>query len=1103
MRRHSKVYITILLLAIIGLQPGQLILAVQEPTKAPGDNKAKSKETKPGDYSQEAFVIEKIKTAYHYESDGTGTRDLNVRVKIQSDAGVQAFGELPFPYSSANEKIHIDFVRVLKKDGSTINAPESSVKEMEAPVSKTAPVYSDLKIKVVTVPGLRPGDTLEFHAVSQIFSALAPNQFWIEHNLVNESIIVLDEQLEVNIPATSVVKMKSETRPATREESGRRIYTWKYANLVRLNKDEDDEKPVSARMKEIEEAQKTPEIQMSTFKSWDDVGKWYGDLQRDRIIPDEKIKAKVAELTKDRKTDLEKIEALYSFVAKNFRYVSLSFGEGHFQPHAAAEIFANQYGDCKDKHTLLASMLAVAGIQAYPVLINSYRKLDSEVPSPAQFNHVITAIPMGKELVWLDTTPEVAPFRLLSPGLRKKQALYIPENAEARLETTPADPPFPTSLIVEIDAKADEKGELTGHTHVKVRGDNEISMRSRFRVTPPSEWDGMTYVLHAELDLGYGAHITDIKPSDPNDTEKPFEIDYNFKTTHYGPFPLPVLRLPDPQTDNADKQDEQEAIEIGLPSEIIYRIKLVLPSGDTKKPKLPRPIALDRDYAEYRSSYTIEGNTIIGERVLHVRQRQIAVASNQDYQAFHKSVLEDEAQWLSLDNGKTAAKVDKDSIPVSMKTEDLIKAANTAVKDENFELAEALLKRAVNLEPQHKTAYGKLGKVLLRESKYDGAVEALREQTKLNPFDGSAFGDLAQALQAQEKYTEAEAAFRKQIQLSPLNSSAHGKLGRMLVDIKKYKEAVTELELVVSSDGDDEGQDQLSLARAYLNLGQKEKAAEAFEKAAESGDSEELYNDVAYYMAVGGFNLDKAQEYAESAVLDAESNLLSTSVKHLENANLGDVGQLASDWDTLGWVFYKKGDLDSAEKYIKSAWQLEQHSLIAVHLGEISEKRSQKDEAIHWYALANAATHPEPEAKENLARLVAKDRKDALIATAKNELVEMRTFKLGELLKSGKEKAEANFYIMFVPTPSLTAKVAAVKFIGGSEQLKPFESALKNIPWKISFPDDTSTKIVFNGKLICEAGSHGCSVEISSVRESKPSSLTVSLKKTPGKPDNY
>ncbi len=111
--------------------------------------------------------------------------------------------------------------------------------------------------------------------------------------------------------------------------------------------------------------------------------------------PPPEVRAKAAELTKGLDNDLDKVQALYDYVAKNFRYVSLSLGVGRYQPHAAGDVLHNQYGDCKDKHTLLASLLEAEGLHASSVLINSSRKLDPDVPSPSQFDHVITLLPMA------------------------------------------------------------------------------------------------------------------------------------------------------------------------------------------------------------------------------------------------------------------------------------------------------------------------------------------------------------------------------------------------------------------------------------------------------------------------------------------------------------------------------------------------------------------------------------------------------------------------------------------------------------------------------------------------------------------------------------
>ena len=156
---------------------------------------------------------------------------------------------------------------------------------------------------------------------------------------------------------------------------------------------------------------------MTTFVSWEQIGRWYASLEKDRRVPTPEVRAKAEELTKGLNNDMDKVEALYDFVAKNFRYVSLSLGVGRYQPHAAGDVLHNQYGDCKDKHTLLASLLEAEGLHASSVLINSSRKLDPDVPSPSQFDHVITMLPLmsrNHEEVWMDTTSEVAPFRLLA-----------------------------------------------------------------------------------------------------------------------------------------------------------------------------------------------------------------------------------------------------------------------------------------------------------------------------------------------------------------------------------------------------------------------------------------------------------------------------------------------------------------------------------------------------------------------------------------------------------------------------------------------------------------------------------------------------------------
>ena len=94
--------------------------------------------------------------------------------------------------------------------------------------------------------------------------------------------------------------------------------------------------------------------------------RWYKELAKDRYIPDADIEEKVQQLIRHLETDEEKIRALYHFVASKIRYVGIELGQSAYQPSYATEVFQMQYGDCKDKTTLLISMLDLAGIKAIP-----------------------------------------------------------------------------------------------------------------------------------------------------------------------------------------------------------------------------------------------------------------------------------------------------------------------------------------------------------------------------------------------------------------------------------------------------------------------------------------------------------------------------------------------------------------------------------------------------------------------------------------------------------------------------------------------------------------------------------------------------------------
>ncbi len=1029
-------------------------------------------EAKP-DYSKEAFVVEQLHEHYRFENDGTGQKDATLRVHVLSEAGVQGFGQLRFGYNSANDRMEIRYVRVIKPDGSVVTAAADAVQDLNGVVQQIAPVYTDYREKHITVPGLRPGDVLECEVATVFHTALAPGQFWMEHDF-NQSSIVLDEQLEIDIPVGRTVKLKTKSGSDAKitEENGRRIYRWANSHLAH-----DDDKETDKNKKKKKKVDKVADVQMTTFGSWEEVGRWYAGLEKERRVPSKEVRAKADELTKGLTSDLEKTEALYDFVAKNFRYVSISLGLARYQPQAAADILHNQYGDCKDKNTLLAALLEAKGLHSSTVLINSARKLDPDVPSPSQFNHVITMLPLGKEEIWMDATTEVAPFQLLAYQLRKKQALVIPEGGVPHLEETPADPPAPDRELEEIKGKIDESGRLEATVSYTLRGDTELRQRMVFRHIASAQWPKYVEGLNKSL----GGEVSNVKVSDPSATREPFTISYDVSKANFVDWskkkfqlklPLTHLNLAsvsadvDEENEDADAEvSSTETFKLGPPNEHTYRLKLELAARYTAD--VPVPTALDRDYGAYQSTYKLEGNVFTAERKLTLRLGELPPARADDYRAFRQAALADAAQHLTIES--TVA--DSHSVPAGMKADDLVKSGNEARKNGNYTLAVDLFNRAIEADPKSKVAWNDLGIVYMNDQKDELAINAFQKQIAINPYHYNAYDNLGRVYLRERKYDEAEKWFRKQLEIQPLHQHALTNLGIAYLETHKYEEALPELEKAASLATDD-ANCQVRLGEAYLNMGQDDKAIAAFDKAVKISATPLVWNDIAYQLTLKSAHLDLARRYAESAVSGTSARLRNVSLDKLKRRDLELVSSLESYWDTLGWVAFIEGKLDLAERYVSAAWQLGTRADEGDHLGQIYEKQGKKEEAQHLYALALSGRRPEPETRSRLAALVGGDGKvDAVVEKYRNDLQQELTIKLGN---TSKLDGTADFFILQSSGQGSAATLEDVAFASGDEKLKALIDELRSARYSQTFPDETPVKIVRRGTLSCKAGSSDC-----------------------------
>jgi transglutaminase-like putative cysteine protease/tetratricopeptide (TPR) repeat protein len=1028
--------------------------------------------------SEEAAVFERISNRVHFENDGTEVSETETVVRIQSQAGVEEFGQLVFGYSSATEKLEVEYVRVRKPDGQVVMTPESTAQDFAPDVLKEAPMYSDYRQRHISVAALQPGDTLEYRTVTRVLTPLAAGNFWYEHTFP-KGVVVSEDRLEIDVPKAREVKLKTPTRkPEIQDTGDRRIYTWVVKDI----------QPERDKDKDEADEDKGPDVQLTTFTDWKQVAQWYAKLQGERVTVDDSVRKKAAELTKGADTPTEKAVRLYDFVARKVRYVSISLGIGRYQPHSASDVLQNGYGDCKDKHTLFSALLRAEGIQSYPVLIDSSRKLDVDVPSPAQFDHVITAARLGTGtgLTWLDTTPEVTPFGLILYQLRNKEAVVASEDSEGGLQRTPADSPVKTFMRFTLDGKFSEFGALDATLEFTAQGDRDWPMRASFRRFPQAQWKDFVKALSASWLLPGDVDEVQLDPIE--DTSKPFHLKYHLHQDRYFVVPsasvdfrpIPPLGMPAIRA----SEKSTEPMNIGPAGEMDYRVRLQFPSNYTVH--TPTAVKMSRDYGDYSSSYSLSNGILEGERKLVVKVNELAAARRADYESFRNAAHSDQDQLLSCTILTPSGQGAQSASKMEGTPAELHKAGVKALQSKDYRTAIDLLKRAMDGDASLanpsmansslpnsslKDGWYELGLAYAGANHHAEAIAAFRKQIEIDPNHKHANGDLAMELQETGKTDEAIAAYRKQLETAPYEKAAHKNLGLLLAQLGRDAAARTELEAAAAIPPDDP-ETKMALAQVYARLGEKAKAQELMKGLTGSagGDSGQ---DI--YAAALRNDIDPTQTEndAQQVLYDIGGQFDSGELDRLGPSAFSSMRLVALAWARIGWAKFHRGDNLAAMQFLTSAWLLSQSGTVANRLGQVLEKQGQPEKARHMYALAVAAGGSTEDVQDSRARLAklsgdsAAAEKD--VAQAPAELVQARTVKLGSITS---KPVSARFNLVFDSSP----RPERAEFVDGDESLRLAGEQLREKDFPVRFPDVSSVKVVRRGLLSC--GGSGCAIEL-------------------------
>ncbi len=929
---------------------------------------------KPDPYAAEPLVIERSEREIVVAADGTGTEQQLLVVRVQSDATAKTLGVISLPYASGSQRLVFDSVRVRHPDGTVTETPVADALDLPTEVMRQAPFYSDLKEKQLPVRNLRMGDRLEWRATLTSTKAEAPGRFWGVAGFTGKDRVALAESVTLRVPKGVSATVWSPKLPVTPvEEASYRVYRWTSSQLETTTGPAAEARAEAEKKRALtpeEIADRTdgalPQIAWTNFPDWAAVGAWYRELAKDRVTPDAAIKAKATELIAGKTTDEDKVRALYSFVSGDIRYIGVALGQGRYQPHLASEVLRNQYGDCKDKATLLASLLDAAGFPADTALIGPDIRFNEAVPMPSAFNHAITAVHLGAQTVWLDSTQEVAPYRALLLLERNKQVLRIPQHGPAALDLTPADLPFASIQSFQADGAIDVEGMAKGHLSFTFRGDAEIVLRAVVRQVSPAQYDQTAQYLLSSW--GFGGKVVHATFTLPTQTAEPFVMAFDYERDKPGNdwsnYRIVALDAPDELPTVEEKDPPRLPIDLGTPRTIHSRSELALPAkwGAT----LPDAIHQQTRWVKYDRVYSFAKNTLIEDRTVTILQRKIPAESWRDYKKFSDAAGLGSYPYIQLTRNVAAAAADSGPPSVFKDDPEARRLVGEAAKaNEQHQLdrsAELIAKaRAINQEQPYLASVEGY-RAMLRGEVTEAAADYTRELA-LHPGEGNIYSLLTGAQLAQGRRSDGEETLRRRLKAVGPDPTTSTRLTQMLLEDEKQAEALSVAEEAIQQDPSNLRL-QLLLGRTRVKTGNRAAGQATLLVALRASDDAGLSNDLAYELADSGTATPEVEAASRRSVDQLTTRsaawTLTTADQDIREMRR-DSTLLAASWDTLGWTIFqtptgrKPERIAEAKALIDAAWHDNLHAEVGLHLGELQEAEQHGAQALLTYQLAAAS----------------------------------------------------------------------------------------------------------------------------------------------------
>ena len=897
-------------------------------------------------FASEPQVLKSASEVVTIRADGTGVDVFTNAIVIHSDSVLRQFSVISLSYASQSEQAEFVYARVVHPDGTVQETPVTGAIDQPAPVTQQAPFYSDIKIKQLPIKSLRTGDTLEWQGRIETTHPEAPNESWGAHTFTKEAVS-LDETVELHVAPgvhlTVWTNPELKIKPEELDANGEHIYRWRHsdthptvgaeAEAAKLA----ESKRVRTPEEELDETKgELPSVAWTTFPDWAAVGAWYRSLGADRITPDAAIKAKVAELTAGKTTDFDKAQAVYQYVSTQIRYIGVAFGIGRYQPHTAAEVFANQYGDCKDKHTLLASMLSVLGIQAEPVLVGAGVRFNPNLPSPGSFNHVITHITLDGKDVWLDATAEVGRWGALLNVVRDQDALVVPVSSPPHVVHTPVELPYSQTTTLAATGSLDDSLTSDSNLILTFHDDTELYLRAALHEVSPANYSAIVQNLMANM--GFGGTTSDADIQHLDDPAQPLTITFHYHRVpekDWGENRITATFAPIALPDFSPDKPPVVAIQLGAPRTEVSTVEIQIPKGWTVQP--PEEVHAHTPFVTCDVTFHIKDGKLTEERRLVVLRKEVPVSDYKQYKSWYDDADAGSVPYIQLyppPKAVSAATVQgpkapegalsvADSNPEAAK---LVSDAAEKINARDMDGARSSLDEAAKINPTQQALWASYAEIARLLGKPAEMINDLQRELQYHPDLVILYRPLAQIQLATKDTDGAIATLRAWGKVAPDSSEAALALVNQLSAMRRYNDAIKEdyeaLKRLQSSNADLTDL-KIAEATAEVGLGHMEAAVSNVAPLLAKQTDPERINDIAYVLAEAHSDLDDALKAQTSIVSTAEAATSDWNVDQDLRPVVTAEKSLSAHWDTLGWILYGQGKLQAAFDYLEAARTLE------------------------------------------------------------------------------------------------------------------------------------------------------------------------------------